>query len=396
MDSALQTRLTPPVTSKGRTYSDAKVENPPAAIDDATGAAQKKTSFRDLLMNSNEDVQKKHVAMKNGDGLAGAKTDEEFAKIMTDRANKDNLRKPQNDLDKDAFLKLFVTQMQNQDPLKPDDSSQMAAQLAQFNGLEQMLNVNKNLEKMQTEQALGRNLGLISFVGKDVRLDGGKLRFEDGKVTDSTFNMEKDAPKVTLEVRDPAGVIVGTKDLGYMKQGEHKVDWDGVGKDGKKIAGGIYTFSISAKDLNDQDMPVKITSNVRINGVDLHDSGGSFFTDLGKVRISEVSSVGDPGFAAKAKKDADVKKVAPDPTKAVQPLIGGDLGAAEAQPGPVTPPLPGPEVAPSQAAVPPVSMPPGLAAAPHDAAPMRNGATTGGAIEIPVPAGMIGGGSHGS
>jgi len=53
------------------------------------------------------DALRKRAAQKNGDGLQAAKTDAEFAKAMADKLNKENLRKPQNELDKDAFLKLF-------------------------------------------------------------------------------------------------------------------------------------------------------------------------------------------------------------------------------------------------------------------------------------------------
>ena len=49
-------------------------------------------------------------------------------------------------LDKDDFLLLLVAQLKAQDPLKPMDSTQFTAQLAQFSSLEQLYNVNDNLE----------------------------------------------------------------------------------------------------------------------------------------------------------------------------------------------------------------------------------------------------------
>jgi flagellar basal-body rod modification protein FlgD len=53
--------------------------------------------------------------------------------------------------DKETFLKLLVTQIQNQDPLNPTDSTQFVTQLAQFSELEQMTNVNTNLQAIQKE-----------------------------------------------------------------------------------------------------------------------------------------------------------------------------------------------------------------------------------------------------
>lgn len=51
-----------------------------------------------------------------------------------------------NDLDKDAFLRLLTTQLANQDPLNPIEDREFIAQLAQFSSLEQMQNLNKNME----------------------------------------------------------------------------------------------------------------------------------------------------------------------------------------------------------------------------------------------------------
>ena len=53
--------------------------------------------------------------------------------------------------DKATFLKLLVTQIRNQDPLNPQDSTQFVTQLAQFSELEQMTSVNANLEAIRKD-----------------------------------------------------------------------------------------------------------------------------------------------------------------------------------------------------------------------------------------------------
>ena len=58
--------------------------------------------------------------------------------------------KKNDDLGKEAFLQLLVTQLQNQDPLNPQDNSSYIAELAQFSSLEQMTNVAKNIEALNT------------------------------------------------------------------------------------------------------------------------------------------------------------------------------------------------------------------------------------------------------
>jgi flagellar basal-body rod modification protein FlgD len=60
---------------------------------------------------------------------------------------------PANLANEDAFLKLLVAQIRNQDPLNPADSVQFVTQLAQFSSLEQLIGIRSDL------QALGEKLG---------------------------------------------------------------------------------------------------------------------------------------------------------------------------------------------------------------------------------------------
>ena len=63
--------------------------------------------------------------------------------------------KANDDLGKETFLQLLVTQLQNQDPLNPQENGEFIAQLAQFSSLEQMTNVYEALEE------LGKTVGNI-------------------------------------------------------------------------------------------------------------------------------------------------------------------------------------------------------------------------------------------
>ena len=71
--------------------------------------------------------------------------------------------KKTNDLDKNAFLKLLITQLENQDPLDPQDNSEFVAEMAQFSSLEQMTNMNDSLGKINT---LVSNMDTSLLVGQ--------------------------------------------------------------------------------------------------------------------------------------------------------------------------------------------------------------------------------------
>lgn len=72
-------------------------------------------------------------------------------------------------LGKDAFLKLLVTQLQNQDPTSPMDDKEFIAQMAQFSSLEQMQNMTKAMEDLLSSQEQSQLMSYKTFIGNEVK-----------------------------------------------------------------------------------------------------------------------------------------------------------------------------------------------------------------------------------
>jgi flagellar basal-body rod modification protein FlgD len=89
-----------------------------------------------------------------------------------------------NALDKDAFLKLFTTQLKYQDPLNPMDSTAFLTQMAQFTSLEQLYNVNTNLTNLVSSQNTLLQSTSVNLIGKTVTLQDGS----SGQVTGISFD----------------------------------------------------------------------------------------------------------------------------------------------------------------------------------------------------------------
>jgi|AntRauTorcE11897_2_1112592.scaffolds.fasta_scaffold12685_3 flagellar basal-body rod modification protein FlgD len=106
------------------------------------------------------------------------------------------------ELDKDAFFKLLITQLQNQDPLKPMEDKEFIAQMAQFSSLEQMNNMNQNIKQLIDVQKVNQNSSLIGkTVEKEIVEDDvanlikgkvEKVSFEDGKTYAHLSNENND------------------------------------------------------------------------------------------------------------------------------------------------------------------------------------------------------------
>ncbi|KGA98247.1 flagellar basal body rod modification protein FlgD [Alkalihalobacillus alcalophilus ATCC 27647 = CGMCC 1.3604] len=74
-----------------------------------------------------------------------------------------------NMLGKDDFLKLLITQMQNQDPTNPMDDREFISQMAQFSSLEQMTNLNQSMQYMVDMQITQSLVTHSQLIGKNVQ-----------------------------------------------------------------------------------------------------------------------------------------------------------------------------------------------------------------------------------
>ena len=151
-------------------------------------------------------------------------------------------------LDKNAFLKLLVTQMQHQDQLNPAGSDQMAAQLAQFSSLEQLQTMNTTLTSQATN-----NAGIISSIqssaamgtlGKSVTAIGDAVVVPAGadpatiKVDAVVTGADGNA---VLTITDDSGTVVGSRSLGAVSAGPLNVE---LGDAAKGLAAGNYHLGI--------------------------------------------------------------------------------------------------------------------------------------------------------
>lgn len=73
--------------------------------------------------------------------------------------------KSDNELGKNDFLKLLVTQLRYQDPMKPMEDKEFIAQMAQFSSLEQMQNLNNVMVNAQATGMINKNIGWVDKAG---------------------------------------------------------------------------------------------------------------------------------------------------------------------------------------------------------------------------------------
>ncbi len=197
-------------------------------------------------------------------------------------------------LGKDEFVKLLMTQMQNQDPTSPQDSEAFVAQLAQFAQVELAQAQSARLEALLVAQAASNELGAAELVGKDVTLADDKIGVDGGKVSTSEVVLSTPARNVTVTIRDEAGKEVGQVQLKDQPAGPFSFTWDGETENGKALDG-EYTLSVVATGDDGESVETSLLSRRRVEGVTYEDGVPMLVIGGRSVALSDVLGVHDPG-----------------------------------------------------------------------------------------------------
>src|SRR5262245_22045880 len=117
-----------------------------------------------------------------------------------DAQNKVNTSNAKLAKDLDSFLLLLTSQLKNQDPLSPMDSTEFTNQLTQFAQVEQQININQNLTSLlaATTQSIVSNA--VNYIGNTVEGQSSQVPLQDGKLK-AAYGLEADAQAVTVIVK---------------------------------------------------------------------------------------------------------------------------------------------------------------------------------------------------
>jgi flagellar basal-body rod modification protein FlgD len=198
----------------------------------------------------------------------------------------------QNELGKDDFLRLLIAQLQSQDPLNPLQSAEFTSQLAQFSSLEQLNNVNDRLVQLHEDQIDSMKGLAVSMIGRSVKVPGTQFSLMEGKSDELVLELTNPAKTVRLDVYDDDGTIVDTVDLGPLNAGEHRLNWDGIGRDEKRLPNGRYSFQITALDLGAEEMKdVQTFIFGDVSGVSFNDDVPSVLMGYQSIALSKILQI---------------------------------------------------------------------------------------------------------
>lgn len=197
----------------------------------------------------------------------------------------------QGDLGQEDFLKLMVTQFQNQDPFEPLDNGDFLGQLAQFSTVNGISSLNDSFaglsDSLQGEQVLQA----ANLVGRSVLAsnDVGYLP-RDGRIA-GAVDLRASASNVQVEITDANGQLVQRLELGQQTPGMARFEWDGRDANGDAAPEGQYLVTTrvlrgnqveSAETLLESEIE-SVTLGQFGQGMSLNLPGGATMS-LGQVR----------------------------------------------------------------------------------------------------------------
>lgn len=197
-------------------------------------------------------------------------------------------------LGKDAFLQLLVTQMQNQNPLDPQDNSEFVAQLAQFSSLEGISSLNESVTSISSALGSSRALQASSLVGRSVVVQNDQAVVDTSKSLNGSVVLPQSVSGATVSVSDTSGKVIKTIELGPQSAGNASFIWDGTNASGEKVDPGAYRFDAKTT-VDGASVALGTLLPATVTSVTLSQTGGEMMLNLsgvGQVALSKVQTIG--------------------------------------------------------------------------------------------------------
>ncbi|WP_312600358.1 MULTISPECIES: flagellar hook assembly protein FlgD [Pseudomonas] len=209
-------------------------------------------------------------------------------------AESSSTKSSSSNLGKDDFLQLLVTQLNNQNPLDPQDNGEFVAQLAQFSSVESLQNLNSTVDGLATNYQSSQALQASSLVGRSVIAQTNSTLVDTTKSMSGSVVMPSAGDDVKINIYNSSGEQVKTINLGNQQSGSADFIWDGTTDSGTQAPSGTYSFKATAA-IDDTETALNTYLPATVNSVTLGQDGGEMqlnLAGLGSVSLSQVQMIG--------------------------------------------------------------------------------------------------------
>ena len=198
------------------------------------------------------------------------------------------------ELGKNEFLELLVAQLNNQNPLEPQENGEFIAQLAQFSQVEGVEKLNTRMEALLSGYQSSQALQASSLVGRKVIVPSDKAVVDTSETLKGSLVLPVTSSNVYVNVYDSAGKSVDRVNLGQQAAGNVSFMWDGKDASGNLLPPGTYKFEAQAT-YADGTKGLYTLLPANVDSVALGQNGGEMRLNLagiGSVPLSQVQIIG--------------------------------------------------------------------------------------------------------
>ncbi len=194
-------------------------------------------------------------------------------------------------LGKDAFMKMLIAQMKDQDPTNPVDNKQMLAQLAQFSQVEEIQALSAKVDSMVTATDASSRLATTQLVGKQVRFEADRIGLTAGSTSTFQLSLGSATDDTTAVIADANGKVVRTLHLGPQPAGTSPVVWDGLDDDGKPLPSGQYYLDVGGTRNDGTTVTASAEVRAVITGVTYQDGAAELVVAGQTIPLSSVIEI---------------------------------------------------------------------------------------------------------
>lgn len=200
-------------------------------------------------------------------------------------------------LGKDEFLKLLTYQLKAQNPLKPYDNQEFAAQLAQFSQLEQLTDIRTLLEEQKNSNNLFAqsltNSAIPGLLGKTGVIDSNTLNLENTYRASIGFIVPMNYDSGLIRIYDSNGILVRTMDIDKqnLTKGKQIVEWDGTDNDGNLVALGKYNFDVVLTDNKGTTTNAESFTMGKISAVRFNSDGTYLIINSTEIPFNRITEI---------------------------------------------------------------------------------------------------------
>jgi len=188
------------------------------------------------------------------------------------------------------FLKLLMTQLQNQDPSSPLDTNQFTSELVQFSSVEQQINTNTSLTQLIQLTQAGEVMQASAMTGKQVTVSSDHVPLQNGKGT-ILFTAPAAEP-VEIAIYDDTGKKL--RDVTQIAaKGSNTWNWDGKDGSGRTLPDGSYKVAVAGANADGTTAALPFSVTGTATGV--QNQSNSIQLQMGALSVdfSKVQSVGN-------------------------------------------------------------------------------------------------------